>query len=216
MSSYPTFNNKNFKSICDQLASRDRDLQNVLNSYGYPPLWNRIPGFETVVHIILEQQVSLASALAAYTKLKERLIDITPQAVMMLTDDELKACYFSRQKIVYTKHLAQSISSGLLDLTKFSRMGNDEIRRELVKIKGIGNWTVDVYLMMAMQRTDLFPVGDIALINSIKATKNLKPGITKEEIATLAETWKPYQTVAAFILWHAYLSRRKRQAGSAF
>ena len=207
---YPTFNNNNFKSICDQLASRDRDLQNVLNNYGYPPLWKRVPGFETVVHIILEQQVSLASALAAYTKLKEKLTDITPQAVMMLTDDELKACYFSRQKIVYTKHLAQSINSGLLDLTKFSKMGNDEIRRELVQIKGIGNWTVDVYLMMAMQRTDLFPIGDIALINSIKATKNLKPGITKEEIAMIAENWRPYQTVAAFILWHAYLSRRKR------
>jgi DNA-3-methyladenine glycosylase II len=205
-----TFSKKNFKPICDQLGALDSDLKLILDSHGHPPLWKRSPGFETLVHIILEQQVSLASAKAAYIKLKERLVHITPAGLLLLTDDELKACYFSRQKIIYTKALAQAICSGELKLNRFPKMSNEEIRSALTKIKGIGNWTADVYLMMAMQRTDLFPLGDIALINSIKVTKNLAPAVTREEIALLAETWKPYQTVAAYLLWHAYLSRKKR------
>ncbi|MEO6719274.1 MAG: DNA-3-methyladenine glycosylase 2 family protein [Ferruginibacter sp.] len=208
--SHQTFNKKNFKQICDQLAAVDGDLQIILDSYGYPPLWKRTPGFETLVQIILEQQVSLASAKAAYMKLRERLTNITPEAILLLTDEELRACYFSRQKIIYTRHLAAVISSGQLDLKQFKKFNNDQVRSALIQIKGIGNWTVDVYLMMAMQRTDLFPLGDIALINSIKAIKKLEPAITKLDIAQLAESWKPYQTVAAYMLWHAYLSKKKR------
>ena len=209
MPPHQPFNTKNFRQICSQLARVDSDLQTILDCYGYPPLWKRRPGFETLVQIILEQQVSLASAKAAHTKLKEKITSITPQTFLLLTDEELKACYFSRQKILYTKHLAHAIHNGQLNLKQFKVLDNVQIRSQLVQIKGIGSWTADVYLMMAMQRADLFPLGDIALINSIKMVKKLEPGVSILEIAKLAESWKPYRTIAAYMLWHAYLGKRK-------
>ncbi len=211
MSSRETFNESNFKQICDDLADRDADLKLILDTHGYPPLWKRSPTFETLVHIILEQQVSLASALAALNKLKQKIGDIHPDYFLALTNQELRECYFSRQKIIYTQHLANAIRNGVLDLDALPEMNNDEIRTTLTKIKGIGNWTVDVYLMMVLQRSDLFPLGDIALMTSVRATKQLSKDISRDTIAMIAGSWKPYQTVAAFILWHSYLSKRKRQ-----
>lgn len=203
------FTEANFIATCKQLAKKDGDLNLVIKQYGYPPLWKREASFETLIHIILEQQVSLASAKAALDKLKEKIITITPENLLSLTDTELKACYFSRQKIIYSRELANVILSQQLKLGKLVTAPDEMIRQELTKIKGIGHWTVDVYLMMALQRSDLFPVGDIALIKSIKEVKQLPAETTKEEIIRLAESWRPNRTVAAFILWHAYLSKRK-------
>lgn len=205
------FTDKNFISICATLAKQDADLHSIIHQYGYPPMWKRNATFETLVHIILEQQVSLASALAALNKLKEKIGEITPDKLLLLSDEELKACYFSRQKIIYTKHLANEIISGQLNLEDVSLMDNDAVRRELIKIKGIGNWTVDVYLMMVLQRSNLFPLGDVALMKSIKETKQLPKETSKEAIAMIAEKWKPHQTIAAFILWHGYLCKRKQR-----
>jgi DNA-3-methyladenine glycosylase II len=126
----------------------------------------------------------------------------------LLTDAELRTCYFSRQKIVYARCLANAIQTKQLSLKKLSQATDDEIRIELKKIKGIGDWTVDVYLMHALQRTDLFPLGDIALVNSLKEIKQLHPHITKEEMLKIAESWRPYRTIAAMILWHAYIQKR--------
>lgn len=205
------FTDKNFKSICNKLAKKDADLQSIIHQYGYPPLWKRTASFETLVHIILEQQVSLASALAALNKLKQKIIQITPQNLFSLSDEELKACFFSKQKIIYTKHLASEIISGQLNLDELNAMDNDSIRTSLLKIKGIGNWTVDVYLMMVLQRSNLFPLGDIALIKSVREIKGLSKEISAAAIKQMAEKWKPYQTIAAFILWHAYLGKRKQR-----
>ena len=206
------FTDKNFKSICDNLATDDPDLQSIIQQYGYPPFWKRTASFETLVHIILEQQVSLAAALTALNKLKEKVGEITPVNLLLLSNEELKACYFSRQKIIYTRHLASELISGQLNLEELNTMDNDTVRSTLTKLKGIGNWSVDVYLMMVLQRCDIFPLGDVALITSIKETKGLSKETSRKEIAIIAEKWKPYQTVAAFILWHSYLSKRKRQA----
>jgi DNA-3-methyladenine glycosylase II len=148
--------------------------------------------------------------LAALNKLKEKITEITPHNLLLLSNDELKDCYFSRQKITYTKHLASAIVTGQLNLDELGVMDNDTIRTTLTKIKGIGNWTVDVYLMMVLRRCDLFPLGDIALMQSVRETKGLAKETSKEIIARVAEKWKPYQTIAAFILWHGYLSKRKR------
>ena len=204
------FTAADFNSICDKLAKKDPALSGVIQQFGYPPMWQRQQGFETLLHIILEQQVSLASALAALNKLKEKVTVITPENILRLTDEELKACYFSRQKISYTKHLAASVLTNQLLLDKLDDLPDDAVRIELKKIKGIGDWSAEVYMMMAMQRADHFPIGDIALINSIKAVKNLPADTSREEIIHIAAKWKPYRTVAAFILWHAYLSKRKK------
>lgn len=210
MSRIHTFSEGNFKDICDHLANTDPDLKLILDTHQYPPCWKRIASFETLVHIILEQQVSLASALAAINQLRLKTGEITPRNVLALTNEELKKCYFSRQKIVYVKHLASSILNNELNIEELPLLDNDTIRSTLTKIKGIGNWTVDVYLMMVLQRCDLFPLGDVALMTSLRESKKLSKEISKEAIATIASAWKPYQTIAAFILWHSYLSKRKR------
>ncbi len=206
------FTDRNFISICDELAIKDPDLQAIIVQYGYPPFWKRGATFETLVHIILEQQVSLASAKSALNKLKEKIGDITPVALLALTEPELKSCYFSRQKIIYTKHLANAIVNNELKMGELIFMENDLVRSTLTKIKGIGNWTVDVYLMMVLQRSDLFPLGDVALMTSVKEVKKLPRNTPAEQIAAIASAWKPYQTIASFLLWHSYLCKRKRQS----
>jgi DNA-3-methyladenine glycosylase II len=190
------------------LGRKDTDLGKILRKHGFPPMWTRPGTFQTLILTILEQQVSLASAYAAFRKLKQRIGVVTPAKILSLTDEELRACYFSRQKIVYARCLANAIQSKQLKLARLVHASNDEIRAELKKIKGIGDWTVDVYLMHALQRLDLFPLGDIALVNSLKETKQLKPGVSKEEMLLIAEPWKPYRTIAAMILWHAYIKKR--------
>lgn len=205
------FDENNFKKICVQLAKKDSILKSIIDSHGHPPMWKRSHGFETLIHIILEQQVSLASAKAALNKLKEKIGAVTPKKILALTDAELRACYFSRQKIIYARHLAEAIINKQLNLKQLALQPDEIVRAELKKIKGIGDWTVDVYLMMVLQRTDLFPLGDIALVNSFKEISNLPKHTTKEEILALAEKWKPHRTIAAFLLWHSYLSRRKRK-----
>lgn len=202
------FDKDNFYRLCDKLAKKDSHLRSVIKTHGYPPLWSRTPSFATLINIILEQQVSLASAKSAFLKLQEKVGHITPEKILQLTDEELKACYFSRQKITYAKHLAAAIVNNELQIEKLNELHDDFIRTELKKLKGIGDWTVDVYLMMALNRCDCFPTGDIALIKSIKEVKGLPPETTKEEILQIAETWRPCRTVAAFLLWHAYIIKR--------
>jgi DNA-3-methyladenine glycosylase II len=206
-----TFNKKNFTRYCNELSAKDKDLEKIIRSYGYPPLWSREPGFETLVHIILEQQVSLASAKAALDKLKRR-IPVTPEKILQLTDEEMKDCYFSRQKTVYARHLAEAVLSGSLAIQALNKLKDDEVRTAMKAIKGIGDWTADVYLMMALQRTDCFPAGDIALVKSIKAVKGLPANCSKEEILAKADEWRPCRTIAAYLLWHGYLSERKNKA----
>lgn len=206
--SFKTFNNKNFKRLCNELAKRDDDLRKIISENNYPPLFSREANFETLIYIILEQQVSLASAKAALLKLKEKIGVVTPEKIIALTNEALKACYFSRQKIVYAKELANAIIQQKINLASLQKLDDATIRNELIKIKGIGNWTIDVFLMMALNRTDCFPTGDIALMNSIKHAKQLPKHTSKEEIVLIAEKWKPYRTIAAYILWWDYIKRK--------
>ena len=205
------FSKKNFHTICDKLASMDDDLAMIIGSHRYPPMWTRPNTFETLVHIILEQQVSLASALAALNKLKDRLGDITPKAFLALTDEELKACYFSRQKTLYTRGLATELLEGRLDLVSLESLTDDEIRARLITLKGIGNWTIDVYLMFVLQRSDIFPVGDLAAINALRRVKRLPKDSSKETLVEVAASWQPYRTIATMLLWHLYLSSPMRE-----
>lgn len=205
------FDETNFKQLCKKLAKKDEHLKLIIDTHGHPPIWKRKASFETLVHIILEQQVSLASAKAALNKLKEKIGAVTPAKILSLTDAELRACYFSRQKIVYVRHLATAIRNKQLNLKQLSVSLDEIVRTELKKIKGIGDWTVDVYLMMVLQRTDLFPLGDIALVNSLKEVKNIPRHTAKEELLKIAEPWRPYRTIAAYLLWHSYLCKRNRK-----
>lgn len=204
-----TYSADNFQTYCDLLSKKDKQLKAIIDEYGYPPMWTRKQGFETLILTILEQQVSLAAAFAAYKKLKAKIGIVTPAKILAMSNEELRECYFTRQKQVYAKELATAVVTKKLQLKKFGEMTDEQVRTQLTAIKGIGNWTTDVYLMHALQRTDLFPLGDIALVNSLKETKQLHPHISKEEMLAIAEPWRPYRTIAAMILWHAYIKKRK-------
>jgi DNA-3-methyladenine glycosylase II len=205
------FSKSNFHTICDELATKDADLARILINYGYPPLWSRPNTFETLVHIILEQQVSLASALAALNKLKEHVQELTPSRLLLLTDEEMRACYCSRQKTIYIKYLAEALLSGQINLTELENLSNDAIRAKLITLKGIGNWTIDVYLMFVLQRADIFPVGDLAAVNALKRVKSLSLTTTRDELIIIADDWKPYRTIATMMLWHWYLSSASKK-----
>lgn len=202
------FSPQNFHQLCNQLAARDASFSTIISVSGYPPFWGRPNTFESLVHIILEQQVSVASALSALQKLKEKIGVVSAENLMFLNDEELKSCYFSRQKTVYARDLARNILNGNLVLAEMETLSDAEIRQKLTSIKGIGNWTTDVYLMFILHRTDIFPVGDLAAVNALKRIKNLPKETTKERLLQIAEAWKPFRTIATMLLWHEYLSRR--------
>lgn len=202
-----TYSEDNLPSLYNKVSRKDPDLKKIIKEYGYPPLWVRPNSYETLVLTILEQQVSLASAYAAYKKLKDRLGVISPANLLNLSDEELRACYLSRQKIVYTRLLAEAIISGNIDLKEFETKPDDVVRTVLKKIKGIGDWTVDIYLIHALQRTDIFPLGDLALINAIKMVKGFKE-IKKEELLEMAEPLKPLRSMATMLYWHYYIKKK--------
>jgi len=203
------FDFSDFYSICDRLSASDADLAGVIRVHGYPPLWQRPNTFESLVHIILEQQVSLASALSALNKLRENVKEITPAAVLQLSDQEFRACYFSRQKTGYVKHLAEAIIQEKLDLLSLEALSDDEVRARLTSLKGIGNWTAEIYLIFVLQRADIFPLGDLAAVIAMKRLKQLARDTPREQLSAMTVRWQPFRTIATMILWHYYLSAPK-------
>ena len=195
-------------SGCEKLSDTDVDLAFIYKTYGAPPLWKRDASFATLVHIILEQQVSLASALAAFNKLKEKLGTVTPEGVLSLSDEELKSAYFSRQKTVYARELARAILDGNLDLQRLETLPDDQVKHELKKIKGVGDWTADIYLLMALLRPDVMPKGDLALHVAWQRLKKAASRPNADEFLRMAERWTPLRAVAARLLWHFYLSEK--------
>lgn len=202
------FTEANFKGLCRKLAKQDVHLAAIIAEHGYPPMWVRPATFQSLVLFILEQQVSLAAAYAAFKKLKERIGYVTPAKLLALTDEEMRACYFTRQKMGYARELARAVQSKRLKLADLAKLDDEAVRAIMIQHKGIGHWTIDVYLMHSLQRTDLFPMGDIALVNSMKEVKQLPKETPREKLLELAEPWRPYRTIAAMILWHAYIKKR--------
>ena len=198
---------ESLKRGCELLAKRDKDLRFVLETHGIPPLWKRREGFPTLVHIILEQQVSLASARAAFTRLQQT-IKVTPKNFLTLNDLTLKSVGFSRQKTLYCRILAKAVIEKKIDLKALSKMRDDDVRTTLKQLKGVGDWTVDIYLLMALSRSDIFPVGDLALAVSVQQVKNLHTRPKPDELIAIAESWRPLRAVATRIFWHHYLNNR--------
>ena len=191
------------------LVDIDPDLARIVSELGPPPMWAREPGFPTLVHTILEQQVSLASAKAAFTRLLKIAPNITPERFLEFDNDELKEIGFSRQKTVYCRDLAREIIHGGLDITELTAMDDSSARSELMKIKGIGPWTADIYLLMALLRPDTWPSGDLALASAVQEIKGLPSRPGPDELDLIAMPWQPWRAVAARGLWQYYLSQRK-------
>jgi DNA-3-methyladenine glycosylase II len=192
-----------------ELGKRDARLAAVLDRFGTPPLWAREPGFPTLIHIILEQQVSLASARAAFARLLEVASPLTPERFLELDDAALKTAGFSRQKTRYGRELARAVMGGRLDLAGLASLEDDMVRQALTSITGIGRWTADIYLLMALGRQDIWPMGDLALAVAARNVLGLDEPPASDQLLAEAEAWRPWRAVAARILWHAYLSERK-------
>lgn len=189
-----------------QLAKRDRDLAAILKTLGPPPLWARPPGFSTLVKIILEQQVSLASAASLFARLEKSVIPFRPARFLELGETHLKLQGLTRQKTAYCLHLAQSLNEKSLRLSQLSRMSDAEVRAALMEIKGIGSWSADVYLLMALRRADIWPASDLALQIAMMKLKGLSFRPNPNQLDEMAEPWRPYRSVAARMLWQYYLA----------
>jgi DNA-3-methyladenine glycosylase II len=179
----------------------------IKEQYGIPPNWQRPQGFISLSKIILEQQVSLASAEAHFKKLSSYVKEFSPKEILKLSDEEMRACQISRQKAKYLRELSNAIINQDLIFRDLPKLNVDDVRKKLTSIKGIGNWTTDIYLMFCLQSKDVFPLGDIALINTIKELTKVK---IHSGIVQLTEKWKPYRSLAAYFLWYYYLKKRNR------
>jgi DNA-3-methyladenine glycosylase II len=192
-----------------ELAARDEILAGIHAHHGDPPLWRRATGFTTLAHIILEQQVSLKSAKAMLVRLETSIQPFTPSRFLELGDTYLRSLGVTRQKSAYLLHLSNSIVSGELNFTKLARMSDEEARVVLTRIKGIGSWSADVYLLMAMRRADIWPAGDLALAVAMKELRGLAHRPGPNELERLAEPWRPHRAVAARMLWQYYLGENR-------
>ncbi len=194
------------------LAARDASLAMVAEQFGPPPLWAREPGFATLVYIILEQQVSLASARAAFNRLSAAIAPVTPQAFLGLDDVELKTIGFSRQKTGYGRSLARAILDGEIDLPGLAALDDVAVREELIRLKGIGRWSADIYLMEALLRPDIWPAGDLALAIAVQRVKRLPAVPNPQELEAIGEAYRPWRAIAARLFWHFYLSSPVRKS----
>lgn len=191
-----------------QLARRDRDLAWILEKLGPPPLWARPRGFPTLVKIILEQQVSLASAASMFARMKKNVVPFRPARMIELGEAHLKSLGLTRQKTGYCLHLAQSLTDNSLRLSPLSRMRDAEAKAALMEIKGLGAWSADVYLLMALRRPDIWPVNDLALAIAVTKLKKLPARPSPAQLTEMGEAWRPFRSVAARMLWQYYLAGR--------
>ena len=208
-----TLTRQNLFTAASILAGRDEDLARILKEQGPPPLWKRPQGFPTLVRIILEQQVSLASAAAVYNRLLNALDPFQPASFIAAGESHFRSLGVTRQKASYLFQLAEQLEGKHLRLSALSRMNDDEAKVALMSIKGIGSWSADIYLLMAMRRSDIWPTGDLALATSLMQLKSLKRRPTEDRLHRLAEGWRPYRAVAARMLWQDYLGKRKGKRG---
>jgi DNA-3-methyladenine glycosylase II len=191
----------------DFLTTKNPVFKGIIEKYGLPPVPRRPQGFETLVLLILEQQVSIDSAKATFLKIKSYTI-CNPQTMATLSDDEFRALGVSRQKTKYIKILSEAVLNKELDIESLASKSATQVREELIKLKGIGNWTIDIYLMFCLQEPDLIPLGDIAVVNTIKELLDIHD---KNEMEIQARQWSPYRSYATYLLWHYYLNKRNRK-----
>lgn len=191
-----------------ELASRDPALADIVERLGIPPLWPREPGFATLVHIILEQQISLKAAYSMLLKLQNHLGKVTPETVLQAGAEGIRGLGITRQKSRYCLELASRVHSGELALEDLPALPVDEGRDALLKVPGLGPWSVDVYYMTALRKPDVWPFGDLALADAMAEVKGLDSLPSRDEQARISEAWAPWRAVAARLLWAHYLDAR--------
>lgn len=205
--------NDSLEAAAQALAARDRHLASIYRAHGKPPMWARRPGFPTLLRIILEQQVSLISARAMFARLKSNVDPFTAERFIEFGEADLRLLGVTRQKAHYCVQVAQAFTNG--DLKFIGRMNDEDAHSTLLRIKGVGPWTANIYLLMALRRPDIWPDGDIALASAFGKIRGMKTRPTFIQLARFADRWRPYRSVAARMLWQYYLAERKGNKGSA-
>ena len=195
------------REAIDFLSAKNPIFQEIIEKYGLPQIPKRPQGFETLVLLILEQQVSIDSAKATFLKIKA-YTTCNPKTMSVLSDEEFRSLGVSRQKTKYIKILAQAVLNKDLDIESLATKSAQQVREEFIQLKGIGNWTIDIYLIFCLQEPDLIPLGDIAVINTIKELLDIHD---KQEMEIHAQQWSPYRSYATYLLWHYYLNKRNRK-----
>jgi DNA-3-methyladenine glycosylase II len=190
-----------------ELAARDYHLGSIYSVHGVPPMWGRRPGFPTLLRIVLEQQVSLVSARAMFARLNSNIQPFTAPAFIWVGEEYLRTLGVTRQKADYCIQVAQAFTNG--HLRSLHRMSDEDAHAELLRIKGVGPWTANIYLLMALKRPDIWPDGDIALATAVAKLRKMRTRPSFTELAKIAEAWRPYRSVAARMLWQFYLAERK-------
>lgn len=196
------------KEAFDFLSDKDPVFKKIIETYGLPPIPIRVPGFLTLALLILEQQVSIDSAKATFQKLLAKVDAFKPANLAILSDEHYREAGVSRQKTSYIKGLSLAILDNKLDVESLAFKPPQQVRDELIQIKGIGNWTIDVYLMFSLGAPDVIPLGDIAVVNTLKELFNIHD---KNDAAIFTDKWSPHRSFATFLLWHYYLQKRGRQ-----
>ncbi len=199
-----------FERAIDAMVDSDPDLGRIVEQHGRPVRFSRPASFQTLVLLILEQQVSLESARAAFDRLEAAIPGVEPSALMGLADTELRAIGFSRQKTRYARELSSRVLEGSLVLERLEDLSDPDVRAALTEIPGIGPWTADVFLMSSLGRPDVWPVGDRALQVATADALGLAEAPSESQLAEIGDRWRPQRTIAAQILWHGYLSTRNR------
>jgi DNA-3-methyladenine glycosylase II len=202
-------NRESLAAAAAVLAARDPYLSTIHQTHGTPPMWARRPGFPTLLRIILEQQVSLVSARAMFERLKSNVEPFDAFGFITAGEDHLRTLGVTRQKAHYCVQVAEAFTNG--DLSQIAKMNDDDAHAALVRIKGVGPWTANIYLLMALKRPDIWPDGDIALASAVGRLWKMKSRPSFPELAKIAEAWRPYRSVAARMLWQYYLAKRERK-----
>lgn len=195
-----------------RLAAGDPILAAALSTCGLPPPRNREPGFASLARIIVGQQVSTASAVALWARLTTEIAPFTPEELMRHSDEDLRALGLSRQKAAYTLGLAREIVEGRLDFERLHTLDDEAAILEITRIKGLGRWSAEIYLLFALQRPDIWPAGDLALQVGMQHLRGLRKRPDPKRMIKLAEAWRPYRGAAAHFLWHYYAKAPFRAA----
>ena len=189
-----------------ELAARDRHLGSIYRVHGVPPMWGRRPGFETLLRIVLEQQVSLISARSMFARLNANIQPFSPEGFIAAGEARLRSLGVTRQKSHYCIQVAGAFTNG--DLRQIGKLSDEDARATLLRIKGVGPWTANIYLLMALKRPDIWPDGDLALATAVGKIRQMQTRPTFVELAKIVEAWRPYRSVAARMLWQYYLAGR--------
>ncbi|MDB4770687.1 DNA-3-methyladenine glycosylase 2 family protein [bacterium] len=205
-----TLKSSELKRAALQLVRIDPALGDVLERLGTPPLWKRPVTFATLVHVLLEQQVSIVSAMATFKRLEVACEGrVTATRVADLGQEAMRGLGFTRQKSRYAAALAADVGARRFQIGRLRHLADDQVRTEITQRLGFGNWSADVFLLLALARPDVIPLGDLALV---KGMHELDGGNyeSTEELLARAEVWRPYRGVATRMIWQLYLANRNR------